>query len=78
MVLCVANPLKAAGVLYPATGFQLPPGIAAAFEAMSTILVIGSSILLNFYRKPSLVVEPTSTDQSFSESAPLLVTSVNE
>jgi hypothetical protein len=41
-------PRIAAGVLYPATGFQLPPGVAAAFEALSTFFVIVSSILLNF------------------------------
>jgi len=49
----VAIPL-AAGVLYPATGFQLPPGVAAAMEALSTLLVVMSSILLNFYKKPTL------------------------
>jgi Cu+-exporting ATPase len=51
----VAIPL-AAGVLYPATGFQLPPGVAAAMEALSTVLVVVSSILLNFYKKPVLEI----------------------
>lgn len=50
----VAIPL-AAGVLYPATGFQLPPGLAAALEALSTVLVVTSSILLNFYKKPEIL-----------------------
>lgn len=67
--------MLAAGVLYPATGFQLPPGVAAAFEAMSTVLVIVSSILLNFYRKPVLdaqEVQGMEVESSQDESAPLL------
>ncbi len=56
----LAIPL-AAGVLYPATGFQLPPGVAAAMEALSTVLVVVSSILLNFYKKPVFPITPSES-----------------
>jgi len=46
----------AAGVFYPLIGFALPPGIAAAFEACSTLFVVVSSLLLNLYRKPDLQI----------------------
>jgi len=74
----IAIPI-AAGVLYPATGFHLPPGIAAAFEALSTFLVIISSVLLNFYRKPliegNIEFDSIGVAIDGSESAPLLIQS---
>eukprot|EP01119_Soliformovum_irregulare_P013506 TRINITY_DN359_c2_g1_i1.p1 TRINITY_DN359_c2_g1~~TRINITY_DN359_c2_g1_i1.p1 ORF type:complete len:921 (-),score=228.14 TRINITY_DN359_c2_g1_i1:34-2796(-) len=44
----------AAGVLYPVTKFAIPPAGAAGAEAVSTLFVVGSSLMLNFYKKPVL------------------------
>lgn len=46
----------AAGVLYPLLRFALPPPVAAAAEAVSTLTVVFSSLLLNVYKKPSVIV----------------------
>jgi Cu+-exporting ATPase len=42
----------AAGVLYPPLHFQLPPWIAGACMAMSSVSVVVSSLLLRRYRPP--------------------------
>jgi len=49
----IAIPL-AAGVFYPLVGLALPPWLAALLEAMSTVVVVTSSILLNLYTKPKI------------------------
>ncbi|XP_020222994.1 copper-transporting ATPase HMA4 [Cajanus cajan] len=42
----------AAGVLYPFTGIRLPPWLAGACMAASSLSVLSSSLLLQFYKKP--------------------------
>lgn len=42
----------AAGVLYPFTGIRLPPWLAGACMAASSLSVVSSSLLLQFYKKP--------------------------
>lgn len=42
----------AAGVLYPFIGIRLPPWLAGACMAASSISVVSSSLLLQFYKKP--------------------------
>lgn len=48
-VLCI--PL-AAGVLYPVCHLRLPPWVAGAMMALSSVSVVGSSLLLRRYRRP--------------------------
>ena len=48
----------AAGVLYPFIGIRLPPWLAGACMAASSISVVSSSLLLQFYKKP-LHIEST-------------------
>lgn len=50
----VAIPI-AAGVLYPSTRFRLPPWIAGAAMAASSISVVCSSLLLKKYKRPSML-----------------------
>ncbi|XP_054802211.1 copper-transporting ATPase RAN1-like isoform X2 [Prosopis cineraria] len=49
----VAIPV-AAGVLYPSLGIKLPPWVAGACMALSSISVVCSSLLLRRYRRPRL------------------------
>lgn len=46
----------AAGVLYPAARFQLPPWVAGACMAFSSLSVVSSSLLLRRYTKPRPVL----------------------
>jgi Cu+-exporting ATPase len=46
----------AAGALYPATHMQLPPWVAGACMAFSSVSVVCSSLLLRRYRRPRPVL----------------------
>lgn len=46
----------AAGCLYPSIKFQLPPWIAGACMALSSVSVVGSSLLLRNYKRPKAVL----------------------
>jgi len=50
-VLCI--PI-AAGLLYPFFHVRLPPWVAGAMMALSSISVVCSSLLLRWYKKPKI------------------------
>lgn len=50
----IAIPI-AAGVLWPATHALMPPWVAGAAMALSSVSVVGSSLALKLYRRPMLV-----------------------
>ena len=52
----LAIPISA-GAIYPATGSRLPPEVAALAMALSSVSVVTSSLLLNRYQPPAMLVE---------------------
>ena len=66
----------AAGVLFPLTApVRLPPSVAAAAMAASSLCVVGSSLLLNAFRPPALAAEGSgsrTTAAGATERTPLL------
>ncbi|EEF51170.1 probable copper-transporting ATPase HMA5 [Ricinus communis] len=45
----------AAGALFPGTGFRLPPWIAGAAMAASSVSVVVCSLLLKYYKRPKML-----------------------
>ena len=66
----------AAGVLYPATHRQLPPWIAGACMAFSSVSVICSSLLIRRYKPPAisrLPEKPTTPAGALAVSLPVSI-----
>ena len=49
----------AAGLLYPFTGYRLPPELAGLMMALSSVSVVTSSLLLKNYKRPSVLEDGT-------------------
>lgn len=47
----------AAGVLFPSTRFRLPPWVAGAAMAASSVSVVCCSLLLRYYKRPLIIQE---------------------
>lgn len=54
----------AAGCLYPFMRFQLPPWVAGGCMALSSVSVVGSSLLLRLYARPKRVLRDYSVSPS--------------
>ena len=60
----------AAGVLYPAFHIQMPPWIAGACMAFSSVSVVLSSLMLRYYRRPAAATATTLRSVTTSSSPP--------
>ncbi len=49
----------AAGVLYPWTKISMPPWLAGAAMALSSVSVVCSSLMLQHYKRPPSVLRDT-------------------
>ncbi len=54
----------AAGLLYPFTGYRLPPELAGLMMALSSVSVVTSSLLLKNYSRPSVLEDGTIVGDS--------------